>query len=252
MSERIQRIALGAALLAVVLVGVALIVTLRRGRTHGAPLIGRTMHVRELARLSAETVEPAEGGVHIQPTVAAALGLAPGDVLIAISGRATARPGDVTGALRDLAALHPTQWFVELAREGAHVVERWDLDGEYRPGLTDDDDARRASIHRIGATRYELPRAAVFEWLAQPARLLAGVASTRRVLDSIELQRVRPGSLIAALGLQDGDQLRAINGVELAPLDSAAALAPLVSHADQLTLDIRRHGVPLLLNYTIR
>ncbi len=271
MSQRVQRVALGAAILAVVLVAVALVVTIRRGGAHGTLLIARTMHARNLAWLSADTVDPADGGVRPHPKVASALGLAPGDTLVAISGRPISRPGEVDAVVHELIQLHPAQWFVELSRGGAHVVERWDVEGDVgvarrgRPmwndgpasDVTPGADDRSADpllqdIKRVGAARFELPRRAVYGWLARPARLTAGVGSVRRTDRGLELNDVRPGSLAAALGLEDGDVIRAINGDEVAPMDSALALSSRLAHVEQITLDLRRRGAPLILNYMIR
>lgn len=254
MSQWVQRVALGAAILAVAVVGVALILSLRRSGARGPELIARPMHAGDLSKLSADTVERADGGVHVQPTVAAALGLSPGDTLIALSGRPLGRPSDIDAVLADLAALHPSQWFVELSRGGAHRFERWDLDGAVQPAPRSDGagpDPQRGAIHRVGATRFELPRALVDAWIADPSRLLAGVASLRRSATGLELQTIRPGSLVSALGFEDGDVIRAVNGTELVATE-LEAVAPLLAHASQITLDVRRRGAPLLFNYWIR
>lgn len=108
-----------------------------------------------------------------------------------------------------------------------------------------------ATITRLGATTFRLPPATVDAWLAEPAQIARGVTGARRVHDpdGVLLEGVRPGSPAAALGLQSGDVLRGINGAEVNDLD---AIAPLIARSvDQVSLDLRRDGRTVILNYQI-
>lgn len=108
-----------------------------------------------------------------------------------------------------------------------------------------------ATITRIDATTFTLPPTTVDAWLAEPTRIARGVTGARRVHepDGFQLDDVRPGSAAAALGLQTGDVIRGINGAELNDL---AAIAPLIAHSvDQVSVDLRRGGHTVILNYRI-
>jgi type II secretion system protein C len=94
-------------------------------------------------------------------------------------------------------------------------------------------------------------RALVDGLLRDPAALSAMV----RALPSergFRLYAIRAGSPIARIGLENGDTLRAINGLPLATLDDALEAVRRLRSAIRLTLAIERGGRALELDYTLR
>jgi type II secretory pathway component PulC len=262
--HRLRQIAIGAAVLALLVAALAVLVVARRGSPRTAAVASRRVRATYLARLSSSTVVQGAAGVRVEPTVAEALGLSDGDTLLAISGRAVTRSADLGTVLDALDALHPSAWFVELGRDGDRVLERWEIDGDLAaarrampldlaagPGA----DPLLATVTRIDARTYAVPHATVEAWLADPARVIAGVGAARHVTnpdgpDGFELQALRPGSVAAGLGFQDGDVIRAINGGALRSLDAIAPL--IVGSGRQISVDVQRHGAAIILNYSIR
>ena len=87
----------------------------------------------------------------------------------------------------------------------------------------------------------------------------AGVSAARFVprfhcggMTGIRVYAVRPASLLARLGLRNGDTLQRINGVELSSPDQALRLYSALHVARHITLELERNGRPLVLTYAIR
>jgi general secretion pathway protein C len=66
------------------------------------------------------------------------------------------------------------------------------------------------------------------------------------------LYAIRAGSLPARLLLRNGDELMAINGMDLSTPDKAIRSFHALRKARAVSLDIVRHGRPLTLSYAIR
>jgi type II secretory pathway component PulC len=190
--------------------------------------------------------------------VARPLGLARGDTVVAISGRPVTRPSELGAALHDLEAFRPAHLFVELIRDREPVTERWELDGDLEAARRAEADPAHgadpliATIRRIDSTTYELPHATIEAWTADPAKLTTGISSARHLSnpDGFEIETVQAGSVVAALGIQDGDVLRGLNGVALASLD---LVLPLIARSTaRISIDLQRHGRTIILNYLIK
>lgn len=243
--RRLPRIAIGAAAVALALAVTASIVAHRRAGD--AAIAERRVPMSEAAKLAQAAV--AADGVRVSDkALAGKLGLAPGDRIVALSGRRLASAADLTAALAALAALGPTTWFVELSRDGKLRLERWELDGA-APAPVSADDALLATIQRTGKADYAMPRATLEAGLADPARLAAGLRGVRAVANGIAIGDVRPGSIAAALGLQSGDIVRAIDGNEVT-LDTIAVA---IAHTRaMITLDLMRGDRGVILRYAIQ
>jgi len=204
-------IAVGAAALAVVLAGVAAIVTLTRSAPE--PALGvddGTASAADLVAARSVTVTPATGGVTFA-TAVPALGVRAGDTVLAIGGHAVASHDDVLLALTEL-AVGPvsTSVYVELRRGDAQVLVRrritGDVHGEWlavhappapppapptpSTGLLDpfadpfaappppaDDpvaDAIRAGVRKLDDTHYSIDRKVMEKLLADPMAMAKG------------------------------------------------------------------------------
>jgi S1-C subfamily serine protease len=262
--RRIQRIAVGFAAAALLVAVLAGIIVVTRHTGHATAPASRHVRVRDLAKLSPATVEQASEGVHVvDEALGTSLGLAPEDTIVAISGRRVTGASELEGVLHDLAVLRPSSLFVDLIRDRARVLERWELDGARAaagtvpsappldPSLDPPLDPLIATVKQLDRTSYEVPRATVDAWLADPGRVLAGSVATfiTGPQDGFQISAIRPGSIFAALGLHPGDVIRGINGVGLGSTDQALEL--LAQSARQITVDVRRGTQTIIFNYLI-
>jgi general secretion pathway protein C len=263
--RRIRWIAIGLAGVALLTVAVAVVLTWRAGRLSDrrAPA-SRHVAAADLASLKPGAVVQVEGGIRVaDAALASALGLGKDDTILAISGRPVTKVPELSGILRELGILRPHSLFVDLIRDRGTVLERWEIDGDL-------DTARRAdlaasassgpldplvaTVKQLNDTTYEVPRATVEAWTADPALVISGGRGIP-MLDpgaphGFKLYAIRPGSVYAALGFQDGDVVRAINGTEIGSGDDVREL--IARSTRRISVDIFRRGQPIILNYLIK
>jgi general secretion pathway protein C len=116
--------------------------------------------------------------------------------------------------------------------------------------------ARMEGVKLVADGRYEIDRGLIDKVLADPT----SVSGSARVFPALEngkavgfkLSQVRANSLVAQLGLQSGDQIRAINGKPLTSPDRAVEAYTKLQSASQLKLAVWRGGAPMDLEYQIR
>jgi len=113
-----------------------------------------------------------------------------------------------------------------------------------------------SGVKKIDDNTYEIDRSLVDKVLANPM----GVAKGARVVPSVKngkpdgfkLYAIRPNSVYAKLGLQNGDTLQSINGFELTSADRALEVYTKLREASALQVDVTRRGKPTTLNYRIK
>jgi general secretion pathway protein C len=113
-----------------------------------------------------------------------------------------------------------------------------------------------AGVKKIDDNHYEIDKALVDKVLANPM----GVAKGARVVpavkdgkpDGFKLYAIRPSSVYAKLGLQNGDTLQSINGFDLTSADKALEVYTKLREATSLEVDVTRRGKPVTLKYTIK
>ncbi len=107
-------------------------------------------------------------------------------------------------------------------------------------------------IERVSDTVLRVDRAAIDRLLDTPSEL----AQMRVVPDGrgVRLGPMKPGSSLALLGLEAGDRLEAVDGVEIGDTERMmAAYARLKSgNVERLRLRITRAGRPIELDYVVR
>jgi type II secretory pathway component PulC len=127
------------------------------------------------------------------------------------------------------------------------------------PGSDDSDDFQKlidSGVKAVDATHYELSRSLVDGVLANPmavakgARIVPALANGKP--DGFKLYAIRPSSLYAKLGLQNGDTLRKINGDSLESADKALEVYVKLRDAKKLDVELVRRGKPIVLTYTIK
>lgn len=285
--RRLRVIALGFATVAVVVAIAAVLIVVRRGDTPSEPSQKGSAHapagqvrdhtvaaseVVKLQRNSTEVVveNGTVKGVKItDDALAKTLGLEPGDVVSAISGRLLMSDGDVSSAMFNVSMMGATTLYVEVTRNGSPLLLRWRLDGELKQ-------ARYASsstlsslysttpaapdpildtIEKVDDTHAKLPRATADKMFADPTKYTMGARVVPAIKNGqpagIKLYAVRPSSVYARLGLHNGDTIEAINGNDVTSMDKILEMYTKLKAANEVTVDVTRRGKPVQLTITI-
>ena len=261
--RRIQRIAVGSAVIALLIAVLAVIVTWWADRRPAPRAEGRHVSAAELVKLGPGSLEPVDGGLRVRDAaLRGMLGLAADDTLVAISGKPVTRPHELSGILRELAIFRPRSLFIDVLRDRQPVLVRWEFDGDLdtarraaitagQPGAVD---PLVATVKQISDTTFEVPLATVEAWIADPTLVTSGGRGVPVVdvpeQSGFKLYAIRPGAAYARLGLQNGDIVRAINGNAIASANQVLEL--IAKSTRQISVDLVRRGQPLILNYLIK
>ncbi len=108
-------------------------------------------------------------------------------------------------------------------------------------------------IRKVGKNKYEIDRNVLNEFLANAANLGRGA----RIVPSRDgkgyrVYAVRSYSVFYKLGIRNGDVILGVNNEDITSPDKALELFTKLRGASHLTINVRRHGRPLTLEYTIR
>lgn len=112
------------------------------------------------------------------------------------------------------------------------------------------------SIQRVGPNEFNIPRSAVDRILENQAELMR----TTRIMPQeqggrvvgVQLFGVRANSLLGRLGLQNGDTLNRINGLDIASPDRALEAYSRLRTSDNLQVSVTRNGQPVNIDFHIR
>jgi general secretion pathway protein C len=111
-------------------------------------------------------------------------------------------------------------------------------------------------IQRAGPNEYNINRSLVDRILENQAELMR----TTRIMPheeggrvtGVQLFGVRGNSLLGRLGMQNGDVLNRINGLEIASPDRALEAYSRLRTADRITVSLTRNGQPVNIDFNIR
>ena len=172
-----------------------------------------------------------------------------GDIIRRIDNHAVTTPEEVATAL-DAARDHP-QFVIDVDRLGETFQITVILD-EPPPELT----KAIAQIKKINDTTYEIPQAVVDGVLANPMAAANGARVVPAVKDGkpngFKLYAIRPTSMYAALGLENGDTLNNVNGMDLTTADKALEVYMKIHDATTVKLTLTRRGKPMTITYKIK
>jgi general secretion pathway protein C len=117
-------------------------------------------------------------------------------------------------------------------------------------------DELASKIHKVSDTEYRIERSVVDDIIDKQAELMR-YTRVKPIKDGdkvtgLGLSRIREGTLLHALGLQDNDQIVSINGFELTNPQRALEAYGRLRTADQLKLEIIRNGSPTTIDYNIQ
>lgn len=126
------------------------------------------------------------------------------------------------------------------------------------PAASGDDFAAELDrgVRKLSDTQYEIDRALVDKVLGDPAL----IARSARIVPSIKdgkangfkMYAIRPNSVYAKIGLQNGDTIHAVNNFEITSPDKALEVYTKVKSATSLSVQVTRRGKPITLDYRIK
>lgn len=173
-----------------------------------------------------------------------------GDEVVAIDGEAV----DSEAMFEALGARMPGKdvTYVEVVRKKKPLLLRRVITGRTSApaaGASGDPELDKLVRH-LGGTRWEVDADAIF---ADPMKAARGA----RVVPSIKngkpngfkLYAIRPSSVYARLGLENGDTVLRINGHALDSADHALEVYTKVREANEVVVEIVRRGVPIKHSY---
>lgn len=111
-------------------------------------------------------------------------------------------------------------------------------------------------VRKVDESHYEIERSMVERVLNDPAL----IARQARIVPSIKdgkangfkLYAIRPNSVYSKIGLQNGDTLHAVNGMEITSPDKALEVYTKVRSQSNLSIQISRRGQAMTLEYAIK
>jgi general secretion pathway protein C len=126
----------------------------------------------------------------------------------------------------------------------------------YAQAQQDDKDDDDANVKQVKAGEYEISRGEIDGVLSNMSKL----ATQARIVPSFKngkangfkLFSIRPGSLYAKLGIQNGDIVQQINGYEINSPDKALEIYSKLKDAQTITVDLLRRGKSKTMTYNIR
>jgi general secretion pathway protein C len=110
-------------------------------------------------------------------------------------------------------------------------------------------------VRQVGDDAYEIDRTVIDSTLGD----LNKIATQARIVPSFEngvangfkLFSIQPGSLYAAIGIENGDVIQRVNGYEINSPDKALELYQKLKEAGQVTIDVKRGGRVVKKQYNI-
>jgi general secretion pathway protein C len=114
-----------------------------------------------------------------------------------------------------------------------------------------------ARIRKIGDREIEIDRSVIADVMEKQGELLGRVRVVPQTdgagkTTGLRVSGVRPGSLLGTLGIENGDQLKSINGFELADPKSALEAYSRLMNADHLIVSVVRRGQPTNIDVRIK
>ncbi|SRR5579885_55966 len=119
-----------------------------------------------------------------------------------------------------------------------------------------DDDVPDVDVEEEGDNRYSLKRDEIKNALTHSTQLFSEIRAVPSLqngkVNGFTLSDIEPGSVFEDLGLEDGDQLTAIDGRPLTNPAEAVGLLSTVQTRSAIDITVMREGRPVQLHYDIR
>jgi general secretion pathway protein C len=110
-------------------------------------------------------------------------------------------------------------------------------------------------IKKVGENSFEIDRALVMRLMKNPPRNAGARVRPMEVngeVKGFKVSAIRRNSLVAALGVENGDVIQAVNGMELTTPDRMLEIYSKLRDLDSFSLSIMRGGKPVTMSYAIR
>jgi general secretion pathway protein C len=111
-------------------------------------------------------------------------------------------------------------------------------------------------VHKIDDTHYDVDRALVDKLLLDPSQIMRSARIVPSIKDGkangFKMYAIRPNSVYAKIGMQNGDTIQSINGFEITSPDKALEVYTKVKSANSLSVQITRRGQPVSMDYQIK
>ncbi|HLM48396.1 MAG TPA: type II secretion system protein GspC, partial [Myxococcaceae bacterium] len=107
------------------------------------------------------------------------------------------------------------------------------------------------SVRQVGPGSYEVSRQELDAVLANPNQLLMQA----RVIPShqgFKMFSIRPDSLYARIGLQNGDVLQRINGLTINNVQDGLMAFHKLRESPRIELEVERNGQSMRMNYAVQ
>ena len=112
--------------------------------------------------------------------------------------------------------------------------------------------AEASEPQAVGQNRYVVPRAFVNTLVERlPKTMRADPVRMNGTVTGIRLSDMGDENPLYKLGLENGDELRTLNGVSLSSPEQALKAYGQARNADAIDLELSRNGTPLTLHYDI-
>jgi len=105
-------------------------------------------------------------------------------------------------------------------------------------------------VVRVSPNEVQIDRATLDKYLENPAEL-----SKVRVLPDatgIRIQKVPPNSVLAVLGIEEGDMLKSAGGIELTSPEKIMELYARLRTFEKMSMVVERKGKPMTMDYVVR
>jgi general secretion pathway protein C len=115
-------------------------------------------------------------------------------------------------------------------------------------------DAITKGIHRVSANEFQIDRSVVDKILETQAELMkvrVVPEQEKGKMVGIRLYGIKPGSLLEAVGFENGDRIETVNELEISSPQSALAAYAQLRAADRLVVKINRKGNASEIDYDI-
>ena len=203
---------------------------------------------RETSHLRRATKAGKPSGVAVLDTV---LVFHSGDLIRSIDGTSVTSPDEVVAALDKASTKASIAIKVDRADTAVAITTKIEkvIPDELQQKID-------AGIKKVDDTHYTITRAVVDSVLANPMAVAKGARIVPAVKngkpDGFKLYAIRPTSVYARLGLQNGDTLAKVNGFSLDSADKALEVYTKLREATSLSVELVRRGKPITLLYSIR
>ena len=115
--------------------------------------------------------------------------------------------------------------------------------------------ASASRVKRLSENSYEVPREAVEQAVRNPASLFSQAQIQPQYdgdeMVGMQINAIKPGSLFEEIGIQSGDIVTQLNGIQISSPEESARFLSEFTEANQFTVTIEGENGPRTLNYTM-